>query len=1085
MLRDDLAILKDALRRIDLERLLLLEGGKRVLKKERRSEAEAARLADGYRADGLRVAVLREEGRPGLGTDGAHQVPTFTVIASREAATVEEAVEWTRVEVATGGEARVRGRARYRMGRLLGYPECCLEFYEDLDIREDEEAVYSAWRGTRGTVRGTILATGHGEYSVLSHAPCSFACEPSAALAERILDLLRREDEAAWRAAVRVAECALLYAGDHLRFLLEGERDADGAIRYRDVQPAHYLDGAHVTDVSWLRALRRGDRLVRSPDRVEVFRGEHRVSSLDFGESIRPPILLVPGETLSHRRLRVAVFETVSPPARGDLFGHARASLLAGDLKAAGHRVRAYAWAATSRADDIAGLLAVDRPDVLVFVRVAPRDLLDSLRRVLPHATFLLVESGPPHGAPSDLEWVPFGRLSVLRRIETLSVGETGRTAEPALYVPRSEPFYPEVQRAAEAPGLVPATLPREWEVLGRLACPYRRRARSSRAFAGVDLDEASPLSRGCTMCSFRVGPWARVRIEDWLGSICRQIDWVRSFNPAASRFRLVDHHGLEFLPGLLRRLHELRWTGLSLLLDARVDQILRRQDWDCIAEAARAADARLDFTCIGFENFSQPELDRLNKGVTVAQNVAAARLVRSLWERHPDVFVRLHAAAGFVTWTPWTTLDDLRENVRYFRELNFSDFRSGLASLRLRLYPDIPLYALAARDGLLLDERPPDWEEAVGYSPDHPWRFQSQETAAAHALVRRLLAEGEPGRDVEVLDLAVRWMERRSRGPAFVEARPARLAEVEEAEAGAFVRDLLRDEARAEPLVRAVQRVFAAGGPRFVLGATTWCGNLWGWRVGRLLLPGGAGARGAAGLDLVRHAGRDAGLGELPATADAAISRLLSAPAEVSGGITVEVELPAEGPGPVIRVGLLLTAPAEDLVARVMDAVGGTAVDPGRAVTGSRLKFFALEWAFGQPIKARVALATHPGQPALMSLAATSPLGVRLLAGCSEARYEMSLGRPDRGTLLFRVASEADLRHLLGGLESSAVVGALDRLGGPDSGRSGAGIAPVPTWVGVAVSGRHLDLSVGEVRFEGRRAGKPVARQRRTGVRG
>ncbi len=1085
MLRDDLAILKDALRRIDLERLLLLDGGKRVLKKERRSEAEAARLAEGYRADGLRVAIVREDGRPGLGTNGSHpdKIPTFTVIASREAATVEEAVEWTRVEVATDGEARLRGRARVKMGRLLGYPECCLEFYQDLDIREDEEAVYSAWRGTRGTVRGTILATGQGEYSVLSHAPCSFACEPSAELAERLLDLLRREDEAAGRAAVRVAECALLYAGDHQRFLLEGERDADGAIRYRDVQPAHYLEGPHVTDIAWLRALRRGDRLVRSPDRVEVFRGPHRVSSLEFAESIRPPILLVPGETLSHRRLNVAVFETVSPPERGDLFGHARASLLAGDLKAAGHRVRAYAWAVTSRADDIAGLLAVDRPDVLVFVRVAPRELLDSLRRVLPGTTFLLVESGPPYGAPSDLEWVPFGRLSVLRRIEALSVGETGRTEEPALYIPRSEPFYPQVQRAAEGPGLLPTTQPREWEVLGRLACPYRRRARSSRAFAGVDLDEASPLSRGCTMCSFRVGPWARVRVEDWLDSICRQIEWARSFNSAASRYRLVDHHGLEFLPDLLRRVRELGWTGLTLLLDARVDQVLRRQDWDRIAEAARAVDARLDFTCIGFENFSQPELDRFNKGVTVAQNVAAARLVRSLWERYPDVFVRLHAAAGFVTWTPWTTLDDLRENVRYFRELNFSDFRSGLASLRLRLYPDIPLYALAARDGLLLDERPPDWDEPVGYSPDHPWRFQSQETAAAHALVRRLVAEGEAGRDVEVLDLAVRWMERRARGPAFFETRPARPAEIEGAEAGAFVRDLLRDEARAEPFLRAVSRVFAMGGPRFVVGATTWCGNLRGWRVGRLV-PGGRASKEVV-LDAVMDAGRDAGLGELLGSHDAPLRCLLSAPAEVSGGITVEVELPAEKSGPMIRVGLLLTAPAGDLVARVMDTVGDTAADPGRAVTGSRLKFFALEWAFGQPVKARVGLATHPGQPALMNLAATSPLGVRLLAGCSEARYEMSLGRPDGGTMLFRVAPEADLRDLLGGLESSAVLGALDRLRGPDSGRSRLGMAAVPTWVGVAVSGRHLDPSVGEVRFEGIRVGKPVARQRRTGVRG
>lgn len=1090
MLRDDLAILKDALRRLDLERLLLLDGGKRVLKKERRTEAEASRLAEGYRADGLRVALLREPDRPMAGANGgSHReaVPTFTVIASRVAATLEEAVEWTRVEVATSGDPRVRGRARYRMGRLLGYPECCLDFYEDLEIRDDEEAVYAAWRGTRGTVRGSILATGLGEYSVLSHAPCSFACEPTTLLAERTLDRMRRADEAAWRAAVRVSKCPLLYAGDRRRFLLDGERDADGGIRYRDARPAHYLEGAEATDAAWLRALRRGDRLVRSPDGVEVFRAGRQVASLDLGESIRPPILLVPGETLAHRRLRVAVFETLRPD-RGDLFGSARSSLLAGDLKAAGHRVRVYTWTGAGKtpaaADEVAEALAAARTDVVVFVRVAPREILDAVARVLPRATRLLVESGEPHDAPPDLERVPLGRLPVLRRLESLSVGETGRAAEPALYVPASEPFYPEVQRACEAPGMLPAGVPREWEVLGRLACPYQRRARSSRVFADVDLDEASPLSRGCTLCGFRVGPWRRVRPEEWLDSVCRQVEWVRSLSPAVSRFRVVDHHGLEFLPDLLSRFRDLGWTGITLLMDARVDQVLRRDDWDRIADAARLVGARLDFTCIGFENFSQPELDRFNKGVTVAHNVAAARLVRALWERHPDVFVRLHAAAGFVTWTPWTTLNDLRENVKYFRDLNFSDFRSGLASLRLRLYPDLPLYALAEKDGLLLDERPPDWEEPVGYSPDHPWRFQSQEAAAAYSLVRRLLREGEPGRDVEVLDLVVRMMERRVRGSSPVEERPARKMDLEEAEAGAFVREVLRGDVRARPFLRAIRRVFGMEGPRLVLGATTCCGTLRGWRVGRLVPGVRSGASREGILDVVRVAGRDAGLGDLPASNRAPLRLLLSAPPEVSDRVTIEVELPAEGPGPVIRVGLVLSAPAEDLVARVLDAVGGASMKPGRSIAAIRLRALVLEWAFGQPLKARLALEAHPRQPAVMNLAATTPLGIRLIAACSELWYEMPAGRPDHGMFLFRLPREADLREALTGLAPSPVTACLDRLAGAGGGAGVTRVRVVPVWVGVAVSGRHLDPSLGEVRFEAVAAGRRRGGARRTNAK-
>ncbi len=1072
MLRDDLAILKDALRRLDLERLLLLDGGKRVLKKERRSEAEAARLAEGYRAEGLRVAIVREGGGSGLGTNGAHQAPTFTVIASREAATVEEAVEWTRVEAAPGGEARLRGRARYRMGRLLGYPDCCLEFYEDLDLRNDEEAVYAAWRGTRGTVRGTILASGLGDYSVLSHAPCSFACEPSALLAEWILGLLRRADEVAWRAAVRVSECPLLYAGNRRRFLLEGERATDGAIHYRDAQPAHYLTTTEATDTTWLEALARGKRLERSADGLEVLRGGRRVASLDLRGSIRPPILLVPGDTLANRRLRVAVVESVSPD-RGDLFGSARTSLLAGDLKAAGHRVRAYRMARQVLAipDEFARVLAADGTDVVIFVRVAPREILDAIAGLLPRSTRLLVESGEPHGAPPELECLPLGRLPVVRRLESASVGETGRAVENALYVPAPEPFYPEVQRAVGVPGLLCATVPREWEVLGRLACPYQRPARSARAFAGMDLDDSSPLSRGCTLCSFRVGRWRRVRPEEWLDSVCRQIEWVRSLNPAATQFRIVDHHGLEFLPDVLRRFRDLGWTGLTLLVDARVDQVLRRDDWERIADAARVVEARLDFTCIGFENFSQPELDRFNKGVTVAQNVAAARLVRSLWEQHPDVFVRLHAAAGFVTWTPWTTLDDLRENVKYFRELNFNDFRSGLASLRLRLYPDLPLYALAARDDLLLDERPPDWEEPIGYSPDHPWRFQSQETAAAHSLVRRLLKEGDPGRDVDVLDLAVRMTGRRAYAIGAVERAPVRGPKVGSDEVLAFTGRVLREHGGLEPFLRAVARVLKTPGAGRVVGAATWAGNLRGLRVGRAIPRLPEGDARARILDAVGAAGREAGLGDLPAAHKGTLQRLLSA-CDGSGGIGIGVEVPAEGLGPVVRVALSLSTLTEDLVALIWDTVGARPVSPAMVGAHSRLKALVLEWARGQALKARVALAIPMRQLAVLNLAATTSLGVRLVAGCVELRYEMPVGRPDLGAVLFRVASRKDLQGALAGLGPSPVTACLEWL--EDAAQTGRARV-IPTWVEIAVSGRRLDPSVGEVRFEVVGGGPPA----------
>ena len=164
-----------------------------------------------------------------------------------------------------------------------------------------------------------------------------------------------------------------------------------------------------------------------------------------------------------------------------------------------------------------------------------------------------------------------------------------------------------------------------------------------------------------------------------------------------------------------------------------------------------------MEFLCVGFENFSQPELDRLNKGTSVAQNIEAIQLLRRLTTDAPDVFSHDHSAAGFITFTPWTTPDDLLANLRVFRELDFSRFRSDLTCARLRLYPEMPLYHAAARDGLLLERMPAGWIETAGYAADHPWRFRSQETAAIHLVTRRLLREGPAhGDEIEVLARAI-----------------------------------------------------------------------------------------------------------------------------------------------------------------------------------------------------------------------------------------------------------------------------------------------------------------------------------------
>lgn len=465
--------------------------------------------------------------------------------------------------------------------------------------------------------------------------------------------------------------------------------------------------------------------------------------------------------------IRVSLVETYFA-GRRDLFGTMRLSLLSGDLRANGHLTRVFSVASEAAgvpgraAETLRGDRFLAASDLVVFYRSAPPELVQAVRRAHPRARLCLFESGTPFQNPSDLEVIVAGRFPVLDLADRLAGRKPRFRRKTALYVPRELPFLPDLERVEIADAPAPAATAGFPEVLGRLGCPYRGPIGRNPVFDGLDLEGGRVLlPHGCSMCLFRTGAAAAAAQDDWVGSIVRQIRWLRARGPLLDTFRLGDHAPLDFLGALLEELGQEGLPGLTLLLDARVDQLLARPErWEVLAARARRAGARLDFTCVGFENFSQAELDRFNKGTTVAQNVAAVRLLRRLRKRAPDVFSSAYAAAGFITFTPWTTPDDLRANLRMFRELDFAEFHAGLATAgRLRLYPEMPLYHLAAREGLLLERLPKNWSRATGHTLDHPWGFKSERTAAVSAVLDRLTARGTRGgrHEVDLLEMAMR----------------------------------------------------------------------------------------------------------------------------------------------------------------------------------------------------------------------------------------------------------------------------------------------------------------------------------------
>lgn len=1075
MLRDELTTFVAGFREVDLELALLLDGGKQILKKDWQSRASSEALVSLYGRKGLEVEVVgdKDDARVDPGTGLKKRSPlTRFVLASRDRGTLDEAVELALVEMDPSGDSDRRSRARQRLGLLLGYPPCCCTFYSDFEARDDEEAFYGAYRGTDGVVSGFNLFTGLHTISVLSHAPCSFSCAPSHELTERVLGLFRQASPEGYQAYMALSRRPLLYMGEPRRFLLDGEAGRNGDIRYRDVRPAHFVNRKGATDPDVLRHLRAGDRLRLTADGLTVWKGRRRVWSLDLRTAVRPPLLLAPGQRLSNHRVRTGLVETTFP-GRHDLFGNMRLSLLAGDLKTNGHIVRSYAVepggdgldgpACEALAQDLAG----QRTDAVVFYRFAPPELLEPLRRSLPGARLLLAESGTPFGGAPSMELVDMGRLPILRLIDALSHGgDAAPTVEPALYVPPDQPFAPDLQRRRVRPRLdSPGTL-EHWEVLGRLACPYRRNVRSNPCFEGLDLDEETVFTRGCSLCSFRTRGPTRVSEDEWVDGLCRQVAWIRGRDGEADHFRIVDHRGLQFLEPLLDRLEREGWTGFTLLLDARVDHLLARNtDWKSITAKARATGTHLDFACVGFESFSQAELDRFNKGVTVERNVAAVRKLRKLRSRAPDVFVHEHEGAGFVTWTPWTTLDDLRRNVHWFRELDFGEIRTSLASLRVRLYPDLPLYHLARRDGLLLDSRPPEWETPSGYSPDHPWRFRSEDTARAFALVQRLQREvSERGHDVEILDLVVRVMARLGRAPSTVTADPG---------PGAHPRD-----GGSAPVIPSFVDAMVKGLPskdRFRLAAD----HMVGWRrPARVHIGEDLGDQGrvlrvgclypVTGKDQVRawldtvntiegHLGLDRRTGpERTDPVDALLERASTTLTQAG----LEIVQPLDGGNPSLRLTGVLSREPGDVARRVLQAAG---IDGFAFPAGSLARLLVrLTLDLGRPGRVGVGLSMglEHKRPSVMAQVVTTPPGPRLYDESDSMELALDAARPGRGRFLFHLPSGEAVQAMAGvlGARSPGLVEALRHMTDPPDTGPGPTAPPVPEWIGMAFNDGKLD---------------------------
>ncbi len=384
----------------------------------------------------------------------------------------------------------------------------------------------------------------------------------------------------------------------------------------------------------------------------------------------------------------------------------------------------------------------------IVYERVWSADLIEQLASLLPGARWVrLIGEHELGSARADEVCAPHELVATIAHLLDREL-----PASPPAVRPNLAPVYV----ADEDRPLRPS-----FPIKGSSGCPYSADARENPLFSSLPIP--ARFGRGCSFCTTG-NSYEHKKPADALASTLDQLRYLRAEAPHIELLVLRDQNPFAYLTELVEAAEHEKLGPFTLLVESRADWWLQNSKrFERALASARRSSIRIAPFLVGVENFSQPELDRFNKGIAAELNVRFLHQLRAWAEDYAPALDLGQGAFGFILFTPWTTVQDLRENLRWIEDTRLHELRGRLLLSRARLYPDTALYYLAERDGLLVGQyasRADDASARYGYLPAQPWRFADPEVARiaevggavlerrGHrdelAVFRALLAEGE-----------------------------------------------------------------------------------------------------------------------------------------------------------------------------------------------------------------------------------------------------------------------------------------------------------------------------------------------------
>ena len=201
-------------------------------------------------------------------------------------------------------------------------------------------------------------------------------------------------------------------------------------------------------------------------------------------------------------------------------------------------------------------------------------------------------------------------------------------------------------------------------QVLQHIGCPYAARTRE------IEIDYPASISslqggriklrlKGCSFCDVAVdkGFYGKLHMETVISQI-RCLPQAQDGRKIP--FELINENPLPVLADLLKEVHRQDIKLSQIILTLRADWFMSGlQHLKRALHMAAELGIYVLLGSIGFESFDDTILRNLNKGLSVAKNLAAIRLLRQLKEEFPRQIGYSNqegAIHGFIHPTAWDT---------------------------------------------------------------------------------------------------------------------------------------------------------------------------------------------------------------------------------------------------------------------------------------------------------------------------------------------------------------------------------------------------------------------------------------------